>query len=57
MNRADCRAMQRMEVVLTGIRPEVAQTVVGLGVELRGITTRSSLHSGLAYALGLTSQR
>ncbi len=45
------------QVVLTGIRPEVAQTVVGLGVELRGITTRSSLHSGLAYALSLPSVR
>jgi rsbT co-antagonist protein RsbR len=42
------------QVVLTGIRPEVAQTMVGLGVELRGITTRSSLHSGLSYALSLT---
>lgn len=37
-------------VVLTGIRPEVAQTLVGLGVDLRGITTRSTLQSGIAYA-------
>jgi rsbT co-antagonist protein RsbR len=39
------------QVVLTGIRPEVAQTLVGLGVELGGIVTRSSLQSGIAYAL------
>ena len=38
------------EVVLTGIRPEVAQTLVGLGVDLRGITTMSNLQRGIAYA-------
>jgi rsbT co-antagonist protein RsbR len=38
------------QVVLTGIRPEVAQTLVGLGADLRGIVTRSSLQSGIAYA-------
>jgi PAS domain S-box-containing protein len=38
------------QVVLTGIRPEVAQTLVGLGVDLRAITTRSSLQSGIAFA-------
>lgn len=41
-------------VVLTGIRPEVAQTLVGLGVDLRQIITRSSLQSGIGYA---TEQR
>jgi len=39
-------------VVLTGIRPEVAQTLVGLGIDLSGIVTRGSLQSGIAYALG-----
>jgi rsbT co-antagonist protein RsbR len=38
------------QVVLTGIRPEVAQTLVGLGANLSGIVTRSSLQSGIAYA-------
>jgi anti-anti-sigma regulatory factor len=38
------------QVVLTGIRPEVAQTLVGLGADLSGIVTRSSLQSGIAYA-------
>jgi PAS domain S-box-containing protein len=38
------------QVVLSGIRPEVAQTIVGLGVDMSGIVTRSSLQSGLAYA-------
>jgi rsbT co-antagonist protein RsbR len=38
------------QVVLTGIRPEVAQTLVGLGTDLSGVVTRSSLQSGIAYA-------
>jgi rsbT co-antagonist protein RsbR len=38
------------EVVLTGIRPEVAQTLVGLGVDLGAITTMSNLQRGIAYA-------
>jgi rsbT co-antagonist protein RsbR len=39
------------KVVLTGIRPEVAQTLVGLGLDLSGITTRGTLQSGVAEAL------
>ena len=38
------------EAVLTGIGPEVAQTLVGLGVELRGVTTLASLRAGIEYA-------
>lgn len=38
------------QVILTGIRPEVAQTLVGLGVDLRGIVTLSTLQSGITYA-------
>ncbi|MGB9724522.1 MAG: GAF domain-containing protein [Chloroflexia bacterium] len=45
------------ETVLVGIRPEVAQTLVGLGVDLRGIVTRASLREGLAYALGRVGRR
>lgn len=39
------------EVVLTGIRPGVAQTLVGLGVELGELVTRKDLRSGVEYAL------
>lgn len=39
------------DVVITGIRPEIAQTLVGLGVELGDIITRSTLQMGIAYAL------
>jgi rsbT co-antagonist protein RsbR len=37
-------------IVLTGIRPEVAQTLVGLGVDLGDIVTHSTLQSGISYA-------
>ncbi|NTW03557.1 MAG: STAS domain-containing protein [Oscillochloris sp.] len=38
------------QVILTGIRPEVAQTIVGLGMQFEQIVTRSTLQSGIAYA-------
>ncbi len=37
--------------VLVGIRSEVAQTIVDLGIDLRGIVTRAGLQEGLQYAL------
>ena len=39
------------EPVLVGIMPEVAQTMVGLGVDLRALVTRADLQSGLEYAM------
>ena len=38
------------EVILTGIRPEVAQTLVHLDTDLKNIITRGTLQSGIAYA-------
>jgi PAS domain S-box-containing protein len=38
-------------VVLTGIRPEIAQTLVGLGVDRQGLLTFSSLQAAILYAL------
>lgn len=40
------------QVIITGIRPEVAQTLVGLGTGLADILTLSSLQAGIAYATG-----
>jgi rsbT co-antagonist protein RsbR len=40
------------QVIITGIRPEVAQTLVGLGLDLGDITTLATLQSGIAHALG-----
>lgn len=39
------------KIVITGIRPEIAQTLVSLGINLSGLMTRGSLQSGVAYAL------
>jgi rsbT co-antagonist protein RsbR len=39
------------QVILTGIRPSIAQTLVHLGVDLSGIITRSSLSGGLLVAM------
>ncbi|WP_113653096.1 STAS domain-containing protein [Pedobacter namyangjuensis] len=38
------------ECIISGIRPEIAQTVVHLGIDLSSIITKSSLASALAYA-------
>ncbi|MCS6879898.1 MAG: STAS domain-containing protein [Oscillochloridaceae bacterium] len=38
-------------VMLTGIQPQIAQTLVHLGVDLSGIQTQSSLQAGIAVAL------
>ncbi|HJZ50359.1 MAG TPA: substrate-binding domain-containing protein [Roseiflexaceae bacterium] len=43
-------------VILVGISPEVAQTVVQLGVDLSGIPTYSSLQFGLEHARASLSQ-
>jgi PAS domain S-box-containing protein len=39
------------QVVLTGIQPQIAQTLVHLGTDLSGIVTTSTLQSGITYAL------
>ncbi len=39
------------EAILTGIRPEVAQTLVTLGADLSTLTTCGTLQAGIAYAM------
>lgn len=39
------------QVVLVGIGPEIAQTIVHLGVDLQDLVTLANLQSGIAYAL------
>jgi rsbT co-antagonist protein RsbR len=39
--------------MLTGIRPEVARTLVELGVDLGAIKTYGSLQAGIAAAFGV----
>jgi PAS domain S-box-containing protein len=50
MNAAQVLRLLGAEAVLTGVRPRVAQTLVGLGVDLSSIVTRSNLQSGIDYA-------
>jgi rsbT co-antagonist protein RsbR len=38
-------------VLLVGVNPEIAQTIVQLGVTLRGMVPLSNLEQGIAYAL------
>ncbi len=45
------------EIVLTGIRPEVAQTLVGLGIDLSTITSSGTLQSGIAAVLSRNTAR
>lgn len=42
------------DVILTGISPEVAQTLVHIGADLGALKTHSSLQHGIAYALQRT---
>jgi rsbT co-antagonist protein RsbR len=39
-------------IMLTGIQPQIAQTLVHLGVDLSSIETQSSLQAGIAAVLG-----
>src|SRR6266568_944654 len=39
------------EVILTGVRPSIAQTLVHLGISLSNVITRASLAAGLRMAL------
>lgn len=43
--------------VLTGIRPDVAQTIVALGVDLGDIATLADLRAGISYALGTRNDK
>jgi rsbT co-antagonist protein RsbR len=44
-------ALLGARTIVTGIRPEVAQTLVGLGVDLQDIVTRSTLQEAITFAL------
>jgi rsbT co-antagonist protein RsbR len=39
------------ECIISGIRPQIAQTIVHLGVDLQGVTTKATLADALALAL------
>lgn len=42
------------DCIISGVRPQIAQTIVHLGVDLQGVTTKSNLADALALALKRT---
>lgn len=53
LEAADAVRLLGARTVLVGLRPELAQTIVGLGVDLTALVTRADLQSGVDYALAL----
>ena len=51
LNAVAAAGMIGAEVILTGINPSGAQTLVQLGVDLSGVTTKGSLRAGVNEAL------
>jgi rsbT co-antagonist protein RsbR len=48
------------DCIISGVRPQIAQTIVHLGVDLQGVTTKANLADALALALkrsGMTVTR
>jgi anti-anti-sigma regulatory factor len=52
MRTATALRLLGAQTIITGIRPEVAQTLVGLDVDMSSIVTKGTLQSGIAHALG-----
>ncbi|MEF3273016.1 MAG: PAS domain S-box protein [Chloroflexus sp.] len=48
---AQAASLLGAQVILTGISPEIAQTLVGIGVELHYIITKATLQEGITYAM------
>jgi rsbT co-antagonist protein RsbR len=42
------------DCIISGIRPQIAQTIVHLGIDLQGVTTKATLADALALALKRT---
>jgi rsbT co-antagonist protein RsbR len=45
------------ECIISGIRPQVAQTIVALGIEFGDIATKATLADALVHALGRTGRK
>jgi rsbT co-antagonist protein RsbR len=39
------------ECIISGVRPQIAQTIIHLGVDLAGVTTKANLADALSLAL------
>jgi rsbT co-antagonist protein RsbR len=45
------------DCIISGIRPQIAQTIVHLGVDLASVTTKATLADAFRRALEMTGQR
>ena len=54
---ADAVRLVGAKCMIVGIRPEIAQTIVNLGINLNQITTTSTLRKGIEKALELTNRK
>jgi rsbT co-antagonist protein RsbR len=53
MKTVSATRLMGAECIISGVRPEIAQTIVHLGIDLSGIITKSSLASALKYAFSV----
>lgn len=53
---ADAVRLVGAKCMLVGIRPEIAQTIVALGINLNDFTTTSTMQRGVEKALALTNR-
>lgn len=51
LQAADGARLLGAQMILVGLRPELAQTIVGLGLGLDQLVTQADLQSGVAYAM------
>ncbi|MFL5803294.1 MAG: STAS domain-containing protein [Roseiflexaceae bacterium] len=51
LNAARAVKLLGTQTILVGLRPELAQTIVGLGLDLSGLLTQADLQSGVSYAM------
>lgn len=54
---ADAVRLVGAKCMLVGIRPEIAQTIVALGINLNDFTTTSTLQRGMEQALAITNRQ
>ncbi|GFJ83510.1 hypothetical protein Phou_076900 [Phytohabitans houttuyneae] len=45
------------DCIISGIRPQIAQTIVALGIEFGDIATKASLADALRHAIRMTEAR
>jgi rsbT co-antagonist protein RsbR len=45
------------DCIISGIRPQIAQTIVHLGVDLGAVITKATLADAFRHALDMTGQR